>query len=84
MPQNQVGDIKQWVAKLSSADIPVLKQTARELEALRTDRNEISARGVADAIAGDPMITVKLLRYLQQHKRSSQTSEVVQVEQALI
>jgi HD-like signal output (HDOD) protein len=29
-------------------------------------------------------MTVKLLRYLQQHKRRSQTSEVMQVEQALI
>jgi HD-like signal output (HDOD) protein len=84
MPQNQVGDVKQWVAKLSSADIPVLKQTARDLESIRTDQNKLSARGVADAIASDPMLTVKLLRYLQQHKRRSQTSEVVQVEQALI
>lgn len=84
MPQNQVGDVKQWVAKLSSADIPVLKHTARDLEVLRKDPDKLSARGVADAIASDPMITVKLLRYLQQHKRSSQTSEVVQVEQAVI
>ncbi len=84
MPQNQVGDVKQWVAKLSSADIPVLKHTARDLEVLRRDPDKLSARGVADAIASDPMITVKLLRYLQQHKRSSQTSEVVQVEQAVI
>jgi HD-like signal output (HDOD) protein len=30
------------------------------------------------------MMTAKLLRYLQQHKRRSQTSEVMQVEQALI
>ncbi len=84
MQQNQVGDVKQWVAKLSSADIPVLKHTARDLEVLRKDPDKLSARGVADAIASDPMITVKLLRYLQQHKRSSQTSEVVQVEQAVI
>ncbi len=73
-----------WVAFLSQADIPVLRQTARELEALRQDTNKLSARTVADAIAPDPMLTVKLLRYLQQHKRRSQTSEVVQVEQALL
>ncbi len=84
MPQNQVEDVKQWVAKLSSADIPVLKQTARDLDVLRADESNLSARGVANVIASDPMHTVKLLRYLQQHKRRSQTSEVVQVEQALI
>ncbi len=73
-----------WVAFLSQTDIPVLRQTARELDALRQDTNKLSARNVADAIAADPMLTVKLLRYLQQHKRRSQTSEVIVVEQALL
>ncbi|MFH2133833.1 MAG: HDOD domain-containing protein [Pseudomonadota bacterium] len=72
------------VAFLTQADIPVLKQTARELDALREDSNKLSARNVANAISGDPMLTVKLLRYLQQHKRRSQTSEVMQIEQALL
>lgn len=84
MSENDSIKLKQWVAKLSSADIPVLKQTARDLAALHEDENKLSARSVENAIAADPMMTVKLLRYLQQHKRRSQTNEVVQVEQALI
>jgi len=84
MASHNINGLAGWVAFLSQADIPVLKQTARELDALRQDANKLSARGVADAIAADPMLTVKLLRYLQQHKRRSQTSEVVQVEQALL
>ena len=63
---------------------PVLKQTARDLAILHEDQNKLSARSVAQVIAVDPMMTAKLLRYLQQHKRRSQTSEVMQVEQALI
>lgn len=69
---------------LTQADIPVLKQTARDLAALHEDQNRLSARSVAGVIAVDPMMTVKLLRYLQQNKRRSQTSEVALVEQALI
>jgi len=84
MSQNDSIELKRWVAKLSSADIPVLKQTARDLATLHEDENKLSARNVENAIAADPMMTVKLLRYLQQHKRRSQTNEVVQVEQALI
>lgn len=76
--------LKNWVAKLTTADIPVLKQTARALATLQEDENKLSARGVADVIAADPMMTVKLLRYLQHHKHRSQTNEVIQVEQALI
>lgn len=84
MSENNSSKLKQWVAKLSSADIPVLKQTARDLATLHEDERKLSARSVENAIAADPMMTVKLLRYLQQHKRRSQTNEVVQVEQALI
>lgn len=84
MSQNNSTELKRWVALLSSADIPVLKQTARNLAALHADENKLNARAVADAIEADPMMTVKLLRYLQQHKRRSQTNEVVEVEQALI
>ena len=51
---------------------------------MHEDQNRLSARGVAQAISVDPMMTVKLLRYLQQHKHRSQTSEVALVEQALI
>jgi HD-like signal output (HDOD) protein len=79
-----VTGLEGWVDFLTGADIPVLKQTARDLAALHEDQNRLSARGVALVISVDPMMTVKLLRYLQQHKRRSQTSEVALVEQALI
>jgi HD-like signal output (HDOD) protein len=81
--QNGMG-LASWVDFLTRSDLPVLKQTARDLEALREDQNKLSARAVAQVIAVDPMLTVKLLRYLQQHKHRSQTSEVSLVEQALI
>jgi HD-like signal output (HDOD) protein len=84
MQEQNVTGLDGWVDFLTEADIPVLKQTARDLDTLHQDENKISARNVAQAIAIDPMMTAKLLRYLQQHKHRSQTSEVMQVEQALI
>jgi HD-like signal output (HDOD) protein len=82
--QQGIKGLEQWLAFLSNSDTPVLKQTARDLAALRADQDHLSARGVAQVIAVDPMMTVKLLRYLQTHKHRSQQSEVMQVEQALI
>ncbi len=82
--QQEIQGLDGWVNFLSSAEIPVLKQTARDLAALREDPNKLSARGVAQVIALDPMMTVKVLRYLQTHKHRSQVHEVMQVEQALI
>lgn len=84
MAPNNISGLAAWADLLTRSDIPVLRQTARDLDVLRQDANRLSARNVAEAIAADPMLTAKLLRYLQQHKRRSQTSEVVQVEQALL
>lgn len=76
--------LEYWVAKLTHADLPVLKQTARDLNALRDDEKRLTPQLIAEVIARDPMMTVKLLRYLQQHKHKSQTAEVIQVEQVLL
>jgi HD-like signal output (HDOD) protein len=76
--------LEEWVAFLSQAEIPVLKQTARDLSALHEDSENISARGVAKAIERDPMMTVKLLRHLQHNKHRRQEHEVVEIEQALL
>ncbi|OGS91154.1 MAG: metal-dependent hydrolase [Gallionellales bacterium GWA2_60_18] len=77
-------ELRRWVALLTHAELPVLKQTARDLAALREDDKRLTAIAVAGVIARDPVLTVKLLRYLQRHKRLSQTTEVVLVEQALL
>lgn len=80
----QPQDLAGWVTFLQHADIPVLKHTARELERLRADEAQLNARTAAKVVDDDPLMTVKLLRYLQAHKRRSQTQEVVQVEQAIL
>jgi HD-like signal output (HDOD) protein len=82
--QHETKGLDHWVSLLSQSEIPVLKQTARDLATLQEDENKLSARSVAQVIAVDPMMTVKVIRYLQEHKHRSQTSEVIQVEQALI
>lgn len=82
--KQQRKDLQGWVAFLGHAEIPVLKQTARDLATLQQDEDNLSARSVAQVIARDPMMTVRLLRYLQQNKHKSQTSEVMLAEQALM
>mgnify|MGYP002637548506 FL=1 len=80
----EANGLKYWVSALTHADLPVLKQTARDLAALRADDKRLNAHAVAEVIARDPIMTVKLLRYLQMHKSRAQTTEVIQVHQALL
>lgn len=79
-PQDMAG----WVSFLSAAEIPVLRHTARELEKLHADEDHLNARSIAHVVTSDPMMTLKLLRHLQEHKHRSQTSELIQVEQAVM
>ncbi|HUW26455.1 MAG TPA: HDOD domain-containing protein [Gallionella sp.] len=81
---SEVKGLEYWIATLTHADLPVLKQTARDLSVLRDDEKKLTAHTIVEIIAHDPMMTVKLLRYLQQHKRKSQTTEIIQVEQVLL
>jgi len=80
----QPQDLNGWVAHLGAAEIPVLKHTARALEKLLADEDHLNARSIAHVVSSDPLMTVKLLRYLQANKRHSQTQELVQVEQAIM
>jgi HD-like signal output (HDOD) protein len=83
LPQKQ-RKLSEWVNFLTTAEIPVLKQTARNLAALQQDEQHLNARSVAHVVKYDPLMTVKLLRYLQEHKHRIQEHDVVEVEQIIM
>jgi HD-like signal output (HDOD) protein len=76
--------LDRWLEFLGAAEIPVLKQTARELAALREDAASLETRSIAQVIKRDPMMTVKLLNRFQRLRSRSGSGEIVQVEQALM
>jgi len=82
--QQQPNSLEAWLAYLGQAEIPVLRQTARELERQRADEAQLNARDVAEAVDDDPLLTAKLLRYLQGHKLHQQVYELVDVKQTLL
>jgi hypothetical protein len=82
--QQQPESLADWLAFLGRADIPVLQFTARALARLRDDEKQFNARSIADAVTDDPLMTLKLLRYMQTHKHRNQTYELVDVKQALL
>lgn len=84
MLQQKQRKLSEWVDFLTAAEIPVLKQTARNLAVLEQDEQHLNARSIAYVVKYDPLMTVKLLRYLQQHKHRSQEHDVVEVEQIIM
>lgn len=80
---SEIRSLSGWVDFFAQTDIPVLKSTVHDLEHLRKGRL-LNASSVADIINADPLMTVKLLRYLQAHKHRSQLQELVDVKQTLL
>ncbi|PKO54922.1 MAG: metal-dependent hydrolase [Betaproteobacteria bacterium HGW-Betaproteobacteria-18] len=77
-------DIDEWVAFLGKAEIPVLRNTARELRRLQADEEKLSLRGITQVVSQDPMMVFRILRYMQQHKRENQLQDLILVEQAIM
>jgi len=77
-------DLSAWVTFLSKAEIPVLKHTAREMERLKLDDDNLTARAIASVVNHDPMMAFRVLRHMQAHKNKQQLQDLVLVEQAVM
>ena len=84
MLRQDSGKLDKWVDHLTKIEIPVLKQTARKLSDLSSNIENQTPRSMAQVIKNDPLMVVKLMRYLQANKQKAQEHEIVEVEQALM
>lgn len=84
MLQHNQRKLSDWVNFLTTAEIPVLKQTARNLALLQQNEQHLNARSFAQVVKNDPLMTVKLLRHMQQHKHRTQQHDVMEVEQIIL
>lgn len=77
-------DIKAWIGFLSTAEIPVLKITAREIARLKEDEDKLGARAISSVVVNDPMMVFKVLSYSQKHKGKHQLQDLLHAEQAIL
>jgi len=60
------GPLLQWVARLSAADLPILRMTARRLASVAADDHEqVGLRDLADLVLCDPLMTAKLYVHMR-------------------
>ena len=73
-----------WVAAFDQLDIPVLAATAEEIEEWRANEDAVDAHLLADCMAADPLMTLKLLRHVAVLRRGRDQSDAETATEALV
>jgi HD-like signal output (HDOD) protein len=63
-------DLASWAARFEIETLPVLAQTAAELELLGANEDAVDARQLAETVSADPLLTLKLLSHVARLRRS--------------
>lgn len=80
-------DLAAWTAWFRDLPIPVLPATAAELQHLaqrEAQHGDIDAHRISEVIAGDPLMTLRVLAHAATHRRPSQITDADTVTAAVM
>jgi HD-like signal output (HDOD) protein len=73
-----------YVEYFSHQPLPVLRRTASEFARMRENIEEVTQKDIAATVLGDPLMALRLLSWLEIHRRNVQNHDVATVSQALM
>lgn len=76
--------VSAWVEYFDQADIPVLTRTGQELVRFKQNEDFLNGREISDAVLHDPLMTLKVLRYLNDHHSKRQSMDITTMTRALM
>lgn len=79
-----LADLPAWVAHFRYAPIAVLRGTADALEGLRANEDRADANSIGELIAGDPLMTLKVLAHASEQRGSRPVTRAETVTSALV
>lgn len=84
MIEKAFDDLDAWVAFYGQASVPVMRHTVQGLEQVREKAHQVNARAIAAIILNDPLMTLRVLRYIEEHRKTRQTTDITTIERALM
>lgn len=84
MIEHPFPDIDAWVLFYTEAELPVLRHTQNALEKLRADAETVNGRVLSSVILQDPLMTLKVLAYLERHRPKKQRTDITTISRALM
>jgi HD-like signal output (HDOD) protein len=77
-------DLEGWVAYFREASLPVLRHTVQELDLMRENAENVNGRVLSATILRDPMMTLRVLAYIESNRRARQTTDITTIERAIM
>jgi HD-like signal output (HDOD) protein len=77
-------DLDGWVAYFSAASIPVLRHTEQQLAELRANANKANARTISSVILQDPLMTLRVLAYIEAKRSKTRLTDITTIERSLM
>lgn len=84
MLDHPLPDIDAWVLLFSNNTLPVLRVTKRRLDEMRTDLDKVDARELAHVILQDPIMTVRVLAYIQPMRGRALQHDITTIASAVM
>lgn len=84
MIDSPLPDLDAWVAYFGTEDIPVLRHTSQQLADLRANAHKSNARVISSVILHDPMMTLRMLAYIETKRSKSRKTDITTIERALM
>ncbi len=73
-----------WIDYVGTVDLPILRQTARRLEEARQRSERITGRDIAAVVLQDPLMTIKVLAYIQRFQKQHLHSDITTIANAVM
>jgi len=84
MLDHPLPDIEAWVLLFSNNTLPVLRVTKRRLDEMRADLDRADARELARIILQDPIMTVRVLAYIQPFRGRALQHDITTIASAVM
>jgi HD-like signal output (HDOD) protein len=76
--------LNQWIAYLSVQTPPILTQTRQQMNACQQRIDELDLHEIGALIRHDPLLTLNVLRYQEEHRQSRQITDITTIERVLL
>ncbi len=81
---HRLEDVEAWLAIFGQAGIPVLRHSVAEIARLQEDEDNANGRVLAGVILHDPLLTIRVLAYIEENRRTRQTTDITTIDRAIM